>query len=623
MGDDLCGKYLGDNDATCPQLTCIRRKDHGGLCDNVNSFEDDEDEDGRPRPFIVGLLKARNELVREGNIYRCLQNMIEFCDTLVVCDDASTDGTDLIIEEFFAKHNIPKSQFLRIPPAEQDFRKELAVKQRMLERIHKLRPSWIWWQDADEIVPDPAYLRNYIYAADEGGDRFGAFRFPYVQLWRDGYWARVDDGFADGKFVKLWRWRRDLRFDVVDRTHHMQFPLNVGTIVDSGINVIHLGNWGKNLQWKCIQYWGGLGGVERHMDFENASYELLNRDWSYFPAHARVVKPQRDKRDYIIGPTEIRAGESLVDDFAKPKPFTPAEKNVIKEMKNLKALPEWFTVVIPTHNRAEYLAETIGSLKRQRYQRWIALVLDDGSTDRTPELMHRIALHDPRIFYARHPKRGAVAMNEIGMRFACEATEWWTRLGSDDTFEPDKLLHDALAFKAGAGWCYGPYRVMRQVDPHAPITLDRGMSLRPDSWQVSEMCNRPQHAALIREQLLGGRFHISWANIAATTSLLRVIHRVYGNFCPPELVNMEDFVVNARMARFDSPVFRGRLDKQLVVCTNEEQDLHAISNQNEFDFDAVWRVNPVGASASTETTARDEQLSREIIAKESTPQETL
>lgn len=33
---NLCGKYLGDNDATCPQLTCIREKNHDGLCDNVN-----------------------------------------------------------------------------------------------------------------------------------------------------------------------------------------------------------------------------------------------------------------------------------------------------------------------------------------------------------------------------------------------------------------------------------------------------------------------------------------------------------------------------------------------------------------------------------------------------------
>ena len=34
-GTELCGAYLGDNDGTCPQLTCIRRRRHDGLCDNV------------------------------------------------------------------------------------------------------------------------------------------------------------------------------------------------------------------------------------------------------------------------------------------------------------------------------------------------------------------------------------------------------------------------------------------------------------------------------------------------------------------------------------------------------------------------------------------------------------
>jgi hypothetical protein len=33
----ICGRYLGDNDGTCPQLTCVRERGHAGLCDNVSS----------------------------------------------------------------------------------------------------------------------------------------------------------------------------------------------------------------------------------------------------------------------------------------------------------------------------------------------------------------------------------------------------------------------------------------------------------------------------------------------------------------------------------------------------------------------------------------------------------
>jgi len=36
----LCGRYLGDNDGTCPQLTCIREHGHSGLCDNTDDRPD-------------------------------------------------------------------------------------------------------------------------------------------------------------------------------------------------------------------------------------------------------------------------------------------------------------------------------------------------------------------------------------------------------------------------------------------------------------------------------------------------------------------------------------------------------------------------------------------------------
>jgi hypothetical protein len=44
-----CGKYLGDNDGTCPQLTCIRRYGHEGLCDNVHGDPSQEVSDEQDR----------------------------------------------------------------------------------------------------------------------------------------------------------------------------------------------------------------------------------------------------------------------------------------------------------------------------------------------------------------------------------------------------------------------------------------------------------------------------------------------------------------------------------------------------------------------------------------------
>lgn len=531
------------------------------------------------RPFVCGFLKARNEIVREGNITRCLENMIQFCDTLVVCDDASTDGTDLIIEEFFKTHAIPLDQFLRVSPEEQDFRKELAVKQRMLEKVHELEPRWVWWQDADEVVPNWFDLLRYIEALQDGPA--GGWRFPYKQLWRSGQWIRVDDGFADGAFVKLWRWRADLRFEIVERTHHRQFPENLGVIVDTTYTpnfVLHFGNYGKNLQWKCIQYHGGLGGVGRHLNFEQAEYELLPTNYEAFPTLSES-KPHTPK----------------------PRPFTAREKTLISMMGNLTNMREWFTVVVPTHNRAEYLDKTLQSLLEQTYQKWIAIVLDDGSTDNTPELM-KFWQREPRIFYARHPKRGAVAINEIGMRFACHATGWWTRLGSDDYFEPEKLALDALALQRHA-WCYGPYRVLRQKE---------GL------WEAQELCNNPEEPLELIGELRRGHFRVSWANMAARTSMLSKVRKRHGSFGDPSLQNMEDFLFNARLTRFCQPVFRARtMHDSIIIAHDESTTAHAtqLTIEHRIRHDAIWRVNPRGTSAS-ESTTPDDQQTRLLIAQE-------
>lgn len=58
----LCGKYLGDNDATCPQLTCIRARGHEGLCDNVRG--DDVAARAALDRRVVELLERMNDRLR-------------------------------------------------------------------------------------------------------------------------------------------------------------------------------------------------------------------------------------------------------------------------------------------------------------------------------------------------------------------------------------------------------------------------------------------------------------------------------------------------------------------------------------------------------------------------------
>lgn len=61
------------------------------------------------------------------------------------------------------------------------------------------------------------------------------------------------------------------------------------------------------------------------------------------------------------------------------------------------------SIVTPTYNQAEYLAETIDSVLSQTYQNIEYIVIDDGSTDNTQEVLKR---YDGRIRHERHANIG-------------------------------------------------------------------------------------------------------------------------------------------------------------------------------------------------------------------------
>ncbi|MFW6122969.1 MAG: glycosyltransferase, partial [Thermodesulfobacteriota bacterium] len=97
--------------------------------------------------------------------------------------------------------------------------------------------------------------------------------------------------------------------------------------------------------------------------------------------------------------------------------------------------PPLISVVIPTHNRAGYVAEAVHSALSQRFPELEVVVVDDGSTDDTAAILARIA--DPRLRYIPKPKSNAPDTRNHCI--AAARGEWLLWLDSDDLLLPGWL----------------------------------------------------------------------------------------------------------------------------------------------------------------------------------------
>lgn len=94
------------------------------------------------------------------------------------------------------------------------------------------------------------------------------------------------------------------------------------------------------------------------------------------------------------------------------------------------------SVIIPTYNRAELVGRAIQSVLDQTYQDFEIIIVSDGSTDNTDEVVNRYK--DTRIVYLRHNKnRGGSAARNTGINIA--KGQYIGLLDSDDEWLPQKL----------------------------------------------------------------------------------------------------------------------------------------------------------------------------------------
>jgi glycosyltransferase involved in cell wall biosynthesis len=127
------------------------------------------------------------------------------------------------------------------------------------------------------------------------------------------------------------------------------------------------------------------------------------------------------------------------------------------------------SVVVPCYNGAKFIDDAVWSIRKQTYPAIDIVVINDGSTDNTQDLLDEHAKLDPRVRVFSQDNRGLSAARNVGIKQA--QGEYICFLDADDVMLPEKLERQVqfLANEPSIDLVYSDYFI---GDPHLdPVGL--------------------------------------------------------------------------------------------------------------------------------------------------------
>ncbi len=120
------------------------------------------------------------------------------------------------------------------------------------------------------------------------------------------------------------------------------------------------------------------------------------------------------------------------------------------------------SVITPMYNAEEWIEETIQSVQAQSYRLWEMIIVDDCSTDGSPEIVKSLQKQDSRIRYYRNRANSGAAMTR-NQAISYAKGQYIAFLDSDDRWYPFKLERQiARMQKEKLSFCYSACEVINE-----------------------------------------------------------------------------------------------------------------------------------------------------------------
>jgi len=117
------------------------------------------------------------------------------------------------------------------------------------------------------------------------------------------------------------------------------------------------------------------------------------------------------------------------------------------------------SIVLPTYNGARFLRQSAESCQAQTYPNWELIVVDDCSTDETPEIVAQYTAADPRIKSIRNRTNQRLPKS-LNIGFAAARGSLFTWTSDDNVYEPTALAVMAEKLEEGYDLVYADQAII-------------------------------------------------------------------------------------------------------------------------------------------------------------------
>lgn len=242
------------------------------------------------------------------------------------------------------------------------------------------------------------------------------------------------------------------------------------------------------------------------------------------------------------------------------------------------------SVVMAVCNGERFLADTLDSLLTQSLRDFEIVVIDDGSTDTTPGLLHGYASRDPRVIVLSQRNLGRAAALNAGIGIA--RAPLIARIDADDIAMPDRLERQRR-FLAENPEVAGVGGSLIFIDDQGREFAEAGYPLSDPEVRAAFSLTRTgiaHPAATVRKQVLSriGGYRPVFTEAEDTDLWLRVLedHR---------LANLDAPVLRYRISRKQATV--ESLEHQALCCVAAHVAARARSSGLRDPFDSVERID--------------------------------